>query len=232
MTVEQIIYDILEVKNTVNDDSDLDELFLLQKINSYRAIMIQNHYAQRGYIESAWIQRYPTFDFEKVLSSDDPAVGWGSMVLGKYRLPKMISLPDQIGLFQVFGSGRARPLSMTDFSTMIMRAGIDEELPKGSGFVCVLGDDIYVYPYIMKGQAHIIASNPMEVPVIENGVKRDMLATDEYPLDSGMAQMIILEILTKDLNINNQSISDIVNDAQSGLKILQNGGGVRQNQGG
>jgi hypothetical protein len=190
--------------------------------------MIQNHYAQKGYIETSWIQRYPSFDFEKVLSADDPAVGWGSITLGKFKLPKIISLPEQLGLFQVFGSGRAKPLSITDFSTMIMRASIDEELPKGSGFVSQIGDEIYVYPYIMKGQAHILASNPMEVPLIESGQKRDMVATDEYPLDSGMAQMIILEILTKDLNISNQSISDIVNDAQSGLKILQNAGGVRQ----
>lgn len=232
MTIEEIIYDILEIKNATGDDADIDELFLLQKINSYRAVMIQNHYSQRGYIDSSWIQRYPVFDFEKVLSSDDPNIGWGSINLGKYTLPKIISLPEQMGLFQVFGSARARPLSLTDFSTMIMRAGLDEELPKNSGWISLLGNDIYVYPYLMKGQAHIIAENPMEVPIIENGVKRNLTETDEYPLDAGIAQAIILEILTKDLNILKQEVSDIVNDAQSELKILKNAAGFRQNTGG
>ncbi|MFA6916982.1 MAG: hypothetical protein WC222_11335 [Parachlamydiales bacterium] len=43
---------------------------------------------------------------------------------------------------------------------------------------------------------------------------------NEFYIDSGMAQRIVLEILTKDFAIERQSISDIVNDSQDQTKIL------------
>jgi hypothetical protein len=51
---------------------------------------------------------------------------------------------------------------------------------------------------------------------------RSRLYTDNYPCDLAMAEKIILEILTKDLQIEKQQISDIVNDASDQLKVLAN----------
>jgi hypothetical protein len=42
----------------------------------------------------------------------------------------------------------------------------------------------------------------------------------EFPVDSFMAQRIVLEILTKDFAIERQNVSDVVNDSQDQVKIL------------
>lgn len=225
MKLENIVFDILEIKQAAHDDSKIDETWLIHKINNYRALFIQEYYYKRGEIDQSWIQRYPTFDFEKVNSGDDPSIGFGSITLGKFRLPKLVPLPMDQGLFQVFGSARAKPLSLTDFATMVYRANLNEEIPVGSAFVSKIFQDIYVYPYLMKGQAHIIAADPTEVPILESGVIRAFdPELDDYPIDGSIAQAIVLEILTKDLKILEETIPDIVNDAQSQLKVLKTDG--------
>jgi hypothetical protein len=79
----------------------------------------------------------------------------------------------------------------------------------------------------MEIQGVIIAENPFDIKINDNGVLRDMLVTDEYPIDASNAQRIILDILTNDLNLKIQTISDIVNDSQSQLKLLKNGIGTQ-----
>lgn len=227
MKAEEIIYDILEIKNAANDDSDIDETWLLYKINLYRAVFIQEYYAKTGEVDPSWVQQYPVFNFIKSYSSDDPGITSGSINIGKFLLPPIVSLPDDIGLYQVFGVARAVPLSRTDIATMIYRAGIQEDLPFGSGFFTRQGNMLYVYPYIMKGQISIIAVNPMDIPYNDNGTIRAMTYSDNYPVDPGMAENIVLAILTRDLKILEESIPEIINDSQSQLKILKTDGGIQ-----
>ena len=222
MKLENIIYDILEIKHAVHDDADIDEMWLAQKINAYRSMIIKEEYARNPIIDSSWLQRLPNFDFQKVLSGDDPNILWGSVTLGKYRVPKVISLAEEQGFYNVFNASRGRPLSMTDFATLMIRLQLNEDLAVGAGWYATVGQDLYVYPYIMKGTVHLIAEDPMSIPILdEDGNPREFSYDDDYPIDAGTAQRIILEILTKDLNIYNQQISDVVNDAQSQLKILR-----------
>jgi hypothetical protein len=230
MSIEEIIYDVLEIKDAANVNADIDQLWLLNKINAYRAAFIREIYGVTGQVDPLWLQRYPLFDFEKVLSGDDPAIGVGSIHLGKFTLPHLVSLPDGLGLYQVLGGARAKMLSTDDFGTMMYRATVEERPPAGSGYVSRIGNVIYVWPYMMTGQANIIATNPMDVPVYDNGAVRPMRFSDSYPIDAGLAQNIVLSILTKDLQINEQSVSDIVNDSQSQLKLLKNQGGRRGEQ--
>lgn len=171
MKVEDLIYDVLEIKNAVNDDSAIDELWILQKINFYRAALIGEQVAKTGDMDPSWVQRYPAFDFLKVTSSDNPGIDWGSIELGKFTLPEIVSLPHDEGLVLVMNASRSKPLSLTDFATLTYRASLEDasQIPPGSAYVAKLGNDIYIWPYIMKGQAHIIAANPMDVPVIDGG---------------------------------------------------------------
>ena len=226
MRLDHIIYDILEIKSAANDDSDIDELWLVHKINNYRALFIQEQYAISGDISTSWLQRYPVFNLEKVMSSDDPEIKWGSLNLGKFTLPSLVSLPFDQGMYQFFGASRTKPFSICDFVTMVYRASLGEDIPPGSGFVSRMGNDMYVYPYVMKGQAYIVAVNPMDIPILDNGVIRDMKADDDYPIDPAMAQSIVLAILTKDLHILEQTVPDIINDSQNQFKIMKTDGGI------
>lgn len=224
MTIEEAIFDVFEIKQALEDDSDLDELFVLQKLNSYRALFIAQRYQLTNDMDSSWFQRHPQFTWEKVTSADDPNVTNSSITLGKYKLPKVVSLPEDKGLYQVMGSGAIRVYSKDDFNTMLMRAEIKEERHPNHGYYSKIGDVAYSFPYAIYGQAIVIAENPMDVPIIENGVKRDFAITDEYPAGADLLQQCILQVLTTDLNISNQQITDLINDGQSQLKILKDAG--------
>jgi hypothetical protein len=82
-------------------------------------------------------------------------------------------------------------------------AGITTVHLKGSSFV---GSDTAIY----SGDGKIRRFSQIITEAYNN----------EFYVDSGMAQRIVLEILTKDFAIERQSVSDIINDAQDQTKIL------------
>jgi hypothetical protein len=231
MKLNYLVYDIREIKKAIDDDSDLDDLWIINKINMYRGIIIDELFALRGEIDQSWAQRTPRFKFEKVNSADDPNVSITSVTLGKYKLPKVISLPDDEGTISVMSGGRIREFSRTDFNSLMLRIEVNEERHPYDGWYARVGDEIYVYPYTIYGQAIIIADDPTSVKIVEDGVERDFDITDEYPLDASLAQRIVLQILTRDLAISDGQIADIINDSQDQLKILtsENAGKVRSN---
>jgi hypothetical protein len=51
--------------------------------------------------------------------------------------------------------------------------------------------------------------------------KRAMLDTDEYPMSSTMAEVIILKILTQEFKLEASAIADIRNDSKDSMKVLQ-----------
>ncbi len=70
----------------------------------------------------------------------------------------------------------------------------------------------------------------MDIQVLDpsTNTMRDRLITDDYPVDLALAQQIVMEIVTKDLQLNAQSVSDIVNDSKHQLRILQSGTNQKQ----
>lgn len=221
MTVEEAVFDVFEIKRALNDETDLDELFVLQKLNSYRSILINQQYQLTGHLDYSWLQRHPQFRWEKVTAADDPNVIHSSITLGKFKLPKVVSLPDDLGLYQVTGSGAIRIYSKDEFATMMVRAEIEERHPR-HGYYSKIGDVLYSFPYEMYGQAVMIADNPMDIPIIENNVQRDFAITDEYPTDSSIVQQCILQILTVDLKLADQQITDVINNSAVDLNIMKN----------
>ena len=221
MKTADIVYDVFEILNQLEDDRDIDELWLMSKINAYRAIAIQDEYKTTREINPIWLQRIRKFAFKKVNAADDLNIGDGSVFLGMYNLPALIGLPDDQGLVRLSGSSAIRSLDYTDFNTLMLKAEMgDVEL--GYGYYCKILNTVYEWPYILEGSAIVIAENPFDVPELDpgNSLKITSDVSDSYPLDAANAQKIILEILTKEFQINMKSISDITNDAQSQLKLL------------
>jgi hypothetical protein len=221
MKVSEIIWDILEIKHAIEDDSDIEELWILQKINAYRGLLIQQEFALTNSINPIWLQRVPKFKLTKCTSADDPSITYSSVFLSKGTLPKVISLSEDLGTYRISGSGAITQLEPCDFNTLLMRIEIGE-LPNGNyGYYSKIGQNIYIWPLMMEASAIIIAENPFNIQVQENGILRDMTFEDDYPLDISLAQKAILEILTKDFAISEGSIPDIINDSQRQFKILK-----------
>lgn len=224
MKIEDIIWDIKEIRGALEDDSDLEEMWLLHKINSYRALAIQQEFSMTNSINPQWLQRVHKFKLTKCTPADDPSIGVSSIYLSKGTLPKVISLPEDIGTYRVAGSGAITQFEPVDLNTLLMKIDIGEEMNSVYGFYSKVGSDLYFYPLTMEASAVIIAENPMDVQVLDGGVLRGRTFLDDYPVDIALAQKIVLEILTKDLAIADGTITDIVNDSQNKFKILKDEG--------
>ena len=220
MTIEEMVWDILEIKGALEDDSDLEELWVLQKVNQYRAIHIEMEFNLTNEINPIWLQRIHSFNFEKVTSADDPAITVGSIEFGKAVLPRVIKLSDDFGTYRLSGSGGVSQLEPCDFNRLVMNAEL-KDFHGQYGYYSKVGDIVYVSPYIMTGAAIVIVENPFDIKVNENGVLRDMTVSDNYPLDATLAQRVILDVLTKDLALAANAITDIVNDSQDKFKIMK-----------
>lgn len=221
MTIEEIVYDVFEIKSLLEDDHDIDQLWVLTKVNNYRAIFINQEYALKAEIKPIWLQRLYKQKTTKVNSADDPSISLTSITLSKVSIPSVISLPDDLGLYRISGSSGISQFDQMDFNTMMMKIDVGEERMGQYGYCSRIGNDLYLYPPTMEIQGLILAANPLDCQILESGVLRDMEVTDEYPIENDMAQKIVLEILTKDLALNDKSVTDIINDSQSQLKILK-----------
>jgi hypothetical protein len=229
MSIEEFIYDIKEIQNALEDDSDLSDAWLFQKINSYRAVMIAEQYRMEPIIDPSWLQPTPMFEFTKTDAADDPSITVNSITLGRAILPAVISLPEDQGLHRLTGSGGIISFEPTDIDTLIMKALIKEPLSRNFGYYARIGRSAYVYPYIMEGKAIIIAENPTDIQYFSGTEYRDYAVADPYPIDARLAQAIIMEILTKDLRLDREAITDVVNDSQDQLRILKDEAANRSN---
>lgn len=223
MTAEEIITDVLEIKNALEDDHDIEPMWILYKINAYRSIFILQDYKLNGEIRPEWIQRVFRTTTDKITSADDPSITFTSIQLSKAIIPSILAMPDDRGIVRVSGSSGILSFDQVSFEILMLKIHFKEEKMGQFGYFARVGNTIYCWPLVMEVQAQIIAADPMEVQVYTGGSLRDRLITDEYPLDPAMAQQIVLEICTKDLQLNMNSISDVINDSKHQLRILQSG---------
>lgn len=230
MTFEDYIWDIMEIKGALEDDSDLEEMWVLHKLNQYRAVHIGQEHALTNEIDPIWLQRIHKFSYEKVSAADDPAIYNNSITLGKAILPTVVRLPEDMGTYRIAGSGAILQFEPCDFNRLMMKVEIGEETHGEYGYYAKIGNVIYVTPYLMEGSAIIIAENPMDIQINDNGTLRDMTFEDEYPLDPILAQRAILDFLTKDMQIADSVVTDIINDSQREFKVMKDEQGVRQAQ--
>lgn len=221
MTFEEIIYDIMEIKGALDDDSELEPMWVLHKINQYRGVHIAAEYRLTNEIDPIWLQRVRKFSWVRTNAADDPSIVYNSVTLGKYKIPRVVKLPEDIGTYHISGSGSIMQFEKTDFNTLMMKQEIGEDKHGEYGYYSKVGDTIYITPYIMEGSAIIIAENPLNIEINDGGVLRARTFTDDYPLDPVIAQRVILDFLTKDMKIAEGAIADIINDSQSQLNILK-----------
>lgn len=221
MTFEEIIWDIMEIKGALEDDSDLEEMWVLHKINQYRAVHIAQEYALTNEIDPIWLQRIRKFSWLKTSAADDPAIIHNSITLGKAELPNVVHLPEDIGVYRVSGSASIMQFEPCDFNRLMMKAEIGEESHGEYGYYAKVGRAVYITPYIMEGSLMLIAENPLDIQIYNNDILRDPVLSDDYPLDPVLAQRAILDFLTKDMQLSDGVITDIVNDSQREFKIMK-----------
>lgn len=221
MNYEDIIWDIREIVKAIEDDSDLSDFWLINKINNYRQIHILNDYNLNNYINPAWLQRIYKFKWEKVTAADDPNITYSSVILGRHIFPALINLPEDLGLYRLSGSSNIDNFEYTSIFNLMLLSKMDAS-NRNYGYYTRIGNYVYITPHVPEGTAIVIAANPMEIQVNDEGTLRDRKISDECPIDGYNAQKIIIDILTNDLRINLSILGDYLNDAEDNLKVLKN----------
>jgi hypothetical protein len=224
MTAEEIVYDILEIKNAINDDREIDEKWLIHKFNAHRAIQIIEEFKASNEIRSMWLMRLYKQDVKKVTSADDPAISVTSIELGKVHLPNIVAIPNDDGFVRLTGSSGILTFDPVSYDTLMLKIMFKEEKMGEFGYYTQIGNDVFLWPYVREVQAIIIPEDPFDIQIIDPTTKvlRDFGVTDDYPLDIDMCQKTIWEVLTKDLAYNSQQVKDIINDSQDQLKVMRN----------
>ena len=225
MTAAEIVFDILEIKNAINDDREIDEVWLIHKFNAHRSLQIIEEFKQSNEIRSMWLMRLYKQEVKKVTSADDPSIISTSIELGKVHLPNIVAIPNDAGFVRLTGSSGILTFDPVSYDTLMLKIMFEEEKMGEFGYYTQIGNDVFLWPYVREVQAIIIPEDPFDIQIIDpiTKVLRDFGITDDYPLDIDMCQKVIWEVLTKDLAYNDQQVRDIVNDSQNQLKLMRNG---------
>ena len=225
MNAAEIVYDILEIKNAINDDREIDEIWLIHKFNAHRSLQIIEEFKQSNEIRSMWLMRLYKQEVKKVTSADDPSIISTSIELGKVHLPNIVAIPGDAGFVRLTGSSGILSFDPVSYDTLMLKIMYKEERMGEFGYYTQIGNDVFLWPYVREVQAIIIPEDPFDIQIIDpiTKVLRDFGITDDYPLDIDMCQKVIWEVLTKDLAYNDQQVRDIVNDSQNQLKLMRNG---------
>lgn len=222
MKAEDLVYDVLTLLGKVNDDGLPMEEFILRKLTNYRSLIIRQNFSRDGLVEDVMFLNYPKISVEKINSADDPSITVSSITVGKAEFPETLILKNGIGL-NVTGSSRQLGLTNIDFSTMMLKAKFNDIPHPDIVYFDIIGNHIYTWPYIIELSAKGIPMNPMDIQVNESGALRTRLLTDFYPISESVAQEAIIRFLTVDWKLSKEEISDLINDSQDQLKVMNSG---------
>ncbi len=165
MSGEDIIFDIKRIASasTISKDNRLDEEHILHKINSYRAIFIEDHFTRTRTTSPFWWQTGQKFEFRKITSEDEPTVP-STVCLGKVLLPLPIRLENNIGLV-IRGSARQQRWYETNLDSFYLMYELNDWRLGKFIYYWIIENAVFNYPFTAWGIYDILAANPMDIPV-------------------------------------------------------------------
>ena len=171
MTRDELIYDMLLIlsKSKISDDSRIDPRHMGFLIDKYRAEYIRQEFKRNRSVGDEYVQDFGLVDFQKILSSDDPSVSFGSIYLGKWRAPSIVSMDQDYGLYRVAGGSKMKGYSVVGFNRLMhIIETISVEAsplinPKATvRYVARQGNDLFIYPFASCVNVALILDNPLE----------------------------------------------------------------------
>lgn len=176
-----LIYERLKLSK----DKRLQERHVDFLIAKYRSVVIRDDYKANRQIDPAVLQDAGLVNFTRVLSSDDPAISFGNLELGKLTIPELVSLPDDRGIYIVSSLSKQcmhYPIEMNMFF----------DIPSGSWaakspYYFRVNTALYIYPARDEGNIVYILDNPMDGVVLltENILSGSIQAGVSYTVQSG-----------------------------------------------
>lgn len=225
MTLNQLVWDIKTIAEQVGSESDLGYSYLVHKINMYRRNEMINFLIQNRYLDSKFYQSIGELNMTKVNSSDDADILVTNVYLGRYEIPEIIELRDNIednlGIKNLMSKGRETFYKEINIERFAMMIDLNRPIDRNNGYYYIFNKRLYIYPYNTIITGDFLLSDPSDGKILTSGTWTDFDKDNEYPIPLHSAQNIILQILTNDFQILKQQISDIVNDSKNELKVMK-----------
>ena len=217
MTYEDVVWDVREIVKAIEDDSDLEDLWIIHKINSWRETLLEQEFKRSREVNPDWLQRTGMLPVEKTSAADDPKITNNSVTLGKMIIPPVAKLPDDMGVYQISGASAIQTFEPATFQKLMLLAQYGQVEENGFGYYTRIGTTIYLLPIILRASAILILKDPTDLNKDENG---EFNWKDEYPLDTPTLQRAIISFLTTEMAIYAGSIADVLNNSADDLRIM------------
>lgn len=151
--------ELLAEKFSLSVESDIPLPYLEHLVHKYRARGIREQYMRNHEIESGWLQDFGLTTVTQVNSADDPMVSSTSMTFGKVRLPRVVALPEEKGIYSIMGTskqGQYYPISRQKL--MLIEGGYRAKF----NYYFVISDTAYLTPCTTECAMTLILDNPMD----------------------------------------------------------------------
>lgn len=232
MKLEKIVYQLRAILGASSSESRIDDRMLIDMINRYRAFNIKIYWDNNKALKQEWFSNLGILTPTIVNSADDTLIQYTSTVFAKLSLPKAIEIPREQTVFLRSASKHQR-IEEKDMHILFKMIETEDELLKDYVAYFRLGDNIYIYPHQSKVFASCILSNPLEgitfdaltdyndVVVSAQGTRRNLTIKDEYPICDELTTIVIIDILTKEFNMERSLIPDIKVDSADSTELMK-----------
>lgn len=211
-SLSHYIHQIKNILKDVGDIEKVDELLLADKIANYRAFFLTQYYVTLNEIPTQFAQVKSGIESQIINSSNDPRLKNTSISLSKFNIDMYVSLPNDMGIISVRTWSNQVLLNKTTEDYIFNAIKTKDSIIEGELFYWIKGFELFTYPKIERINTFGFLNNPLDGTIYENGAYRQMNIEDPYPIDGAMFQQILIEILSKDYQLEKQNIGDIIQD--------------------
>lgn len=189
MTLRELTNSLKRIltKNIPSIASRIEDRHLEFLIHQYRAKEIRREFQKYREIDPTWLQNMGLVNYTKVTSDDDPNIPdtVSDCVLGKFTIPTVVNMPDDMGVYRVVSGDRKCSYYRTTPDRFW--GFVDGSLRSKFKYYFRIGNAVYIHPYSEQGIMTLILDNPLSgyVYSTENVLTGNLVTGTTYKVVSG-----------------------------------------------
>jgi len=186
-TLKEITDDIQLIleKGSPSDDFRITTKMIQRQVAKYRSRGIRETYMRNREMNLTWLQELGNVEFTRVTPDDDPNVSGCKCILGKYRIPTVVSLPDDKGVYRVSSACRTKKFYPTTIERFM--GFVEGSIRARQNYYFRVGNSLYIHPFIKNGSMQMVLDNPLDGYKIQSEkiLSGNLLSGDAYTVTGG-----------------------------------------------